>query len=74
MANRYPSEYPFNLFSSDPRDQIWHKLWVSLARAEMQMGKPISKEQAPARKLQTEHIDRSLKRVDNFILEIKLVF
>ena len=70
MPNPYPSEYPLNLFPSDPRDQIWHKRWVSLARAKMQLGKPISKEQAPARKLQTEHIDGSLKRVDNFILRL----
>ncbi len=33
------------LFSMDTRIQTWRKLWVSLARAEQQLGLPITQEQ-----------------------------
>lgn len=45
LSSRYASEYMLNLFSSDTRYQTWRKLWVSLAKAEMTLGLPISEEQ-----------------------------
>ncbi len=45
LSSRYASEYMLNLFSSDTRYQTWRKLWVSLAKAEMTLGLPITKEQ-----------------------------
>lgn len=45
LSSRYASEYMLNLFSSDTRYQTWRKLWVSLAKAEMTLGLPITPEQ-----------------------------
>lgn len=48
LSSRYASEYMLGLFSPDTRYQIWRKLWVSLAKAEMKLGLPITKEQVSA--------------------------
>lgn len=45
LSSRYASEYMLNLFSSDTRYQTWRKLWVSLAKAEMTLGLPITPDQ-----------------------------
>ena len=45
LSSRYASEYMLRLFSSDTRIQTWRKLWVSLAKAEMALGLPISQSQ-----------------------------
>lgn len=45
LSSRYASEYMLHLFSSDMRIQIWRKLWASLAKAEMELGLPITQEQ-----------------------------
>ena len=45
LSSRYASEYMLHLFSSDMRIQTWRKLWVSLAKAEMELGLPITQEQ-----------------------------
>ena len=45
LSSRYASEYMLGLFSSDTRYQTWRKLWVSLAKAEMSLGLPITEEQ-----------------------------
>ena len=45
LSSRYASEYMLKLFSSDVRYQTWRKLWVALARAEMNLGLPITDEQ-----------------------------
>ena len=39
LSSRYASEYMLKLFSMDTRIQTWRKLWVSLARAEMELGR-----------------------------------
>ena len=44
LASRYASEYMLKLFSSDTRYQTWRRLWVSLAKAEMALGLPVTKE------------------------------
>ena len=45
LSSRYASEYMLKLFSMDTRIQTWRKLWVSLARAEMELGLPVTAEQ-----------------------------
>ena len=45
LSSRYASEYMLGLFSPDTRYQTWRRLWVSLARAEMALGLPITQAQ-----------------------------
>ena len=45
LGSRYASDYMLHLFSADMRIQTWRKLWVSLAKAEMELGLPITAEQ-----------------------------
>ena len=45
LSTRYASPYMLRLFSADTRYQTWRRLWVSLARAEMELGLPITQGQ-----------------------------
>lgn len=45
LSSRYASEYMLKLFSQDMRYRTWRKLWVSLAKAEMSLGLPITQAQ-----------------------------
>ncbi len=45
LSSRYASDYMLGLFSSDTRYQTWRKLWVALAKAEMSLGLPVTKDQ-----------------------------
>ena len=45
LSSRYASQYMLKLFSMDTRIQTWRKLWVSLAKAEMELGLPVTAEQ-----------------------------
>ena len=45
LASRYASEFMLHLFSPDMRIQTWRRLWVALARAEHNLGLPITAEQ-----------------------------
>ncbi len=45
LSSRYASDYMLGLFSSDTRYQTWRKLWVALAKAESNLGLPVTKEQ-----------------------------
>ena len=45
LSSRYASEYMLKLFSMDTRIQTWRRLWVALARAEQELGLPVTKEQ-----------------------------
>ena len=42
---RYASEEMQYIFSPDKKFTTWHRLWIALARAEMQLGLPVSQEQ-----------------------------
>ena len=42
LASRYASQYMLHLFSPDMRFQTWRRLWVELARAEHELGLPIT--------------------------------
>ena len=45
LASRYASREMQHLFSQDKKISTWRKLWVALARAEMKLGLPVSREQ-----------------------------
>lgn len=45
LSSRYASDYMLNLFSADTRYTTWRKLWVALAKAEMELGLPITQAQ-----------------------------
>ncbi len=57
LASRYASPYMLNLFSADTRYRTWRKLWVELARAEHELGLPISDEQVAELEAHTDDID-----------------
>ena len=45
LSSRYASEEMLYLFSADKTFSTWRKLWVALARAEMELGLPVTQEQ-----------------------------
>ncbi len=45
LASRYASPFMLHLFSADMRIQTWRRLWVALARAEHNLGLPVTGEQ-----------------------------
>ena len=45
LASRYASDFMLHLFSADMRIQTWRRLWVALARAEHNLGLPVTAEQ-----------------------------
>ena len=57
LSSRYASPYMLMLFSSDTRYQTWRRLWVSLAKAEMRLGLPITESQVAELEAHIEDID-----------------
>ena len=57
LASRYASDYMLRLFSQDTRYRTWRRLWASLARHEMELGLPISEEQAAELEAHINDID-----------------
>ena len=49
LSSRYASQYMLQLFSQQERIHVWRQLWVELARAEHQLGLPITAEQVAMR-------------------------
>ena len=45
LSSRYASEEMLALFSPDKKFTTWRRLWVALARAEMELGLPVTQEQ-----------------------------
>ena len=45
LSSRYASEEMLRLFSPDTRYRTWRRLWVALARAEHELGLPVTCEQ-----------------------------
>lgn len=62
LSARYASDYMLKLFSADTRYRTWRRLWVSLARAEMEQGLPISQEQVAELEAHITDIDYDLVR------------
>ena len=57
LSSRYASDYMLRLFSMDTRIQTWRKLWVALARAEHELGLPVTAEQVAELEAHIEDID-----------------
>ena len=57
FSARYASEYMLQLFSADSRYQTWRKLWCALARAEMELGLPVTEDQVREMETHIENID-----------------
>ena len=54
LASRYASREMLYLFSQDKKFTTWHRLWVALARGEMELGLPVTAEQVAELE---EHVD-----------------
>ncbi len=57
LSARYSSDEMQYIFSSDKKFKTWHKLWIALARAEMQLGLPITQEQIDEMEAHKDEID-----------------
>ena len=57
LSSRYASKYMLELFSADTRYQTWRRLWVALAKAEMELGLPVTQEQVDELAAQITDID-----------------
>lgn len=59
FCTRYASKEMQYIFSADKKFTTWRKLWVALARAEMKLGLPVTKEQVEELEAHIEDIDYS---------------
>ena len=50
FCTRYASEEMQHVFSADKKFSTWRRLWVALARAEMELGLPVTQEQVDEQK------------------------
>ncbi|MBR2696160.1 MAG: adenylosuccinate lyase [Parasporobacterium sp.] len=57
LSSRYASEFMLKLFSHDTRIQTWRRLWVALAKAESELGLPITEQQVQELEANIENID-----------------
>ena len=57
LSSRYASSYMLSLFSAVTKIRTWRKLWVSLAKAELALGLPVTREQVDELEAHVEDID-----------------
>lgn len=57
LSSRYASAFMLELFSPDMRYRTWRRLWVSLARVEMNLGLPITESQVAELEANITNID-----------------
>ncbi len=57
LCTRYASEEMQYIFSADKKFTTWRRLWVALARAEMELGLPITQEQVDELEANVDNID-----------------
>ena len=57
LSTRYASRRMLELFSAQTRAATWRRLWVELARAEMELGLPITAQQVQQLEVHVETID-----------------
>ena len=60
LSSRYASDEMLYLFSADKKFTTWRKLWVALARAEMELGLPVTQEQVDEMEAHLTDIDYAL--------------
>ncbi|NLW65358.1 MAG: adenylosuccinate lyase, partial [Clostridiales bacterium] len=57
LCSRYASGEMQYIFSPDKKFTTWHRLWIALARAEMQLGLPVTQEQIGEMEAHRDEID-----------------
>ena len=57
LSSRYASGEMQYIFSPDKKFSTWRRLWVALARAEMELGLPVTREQVEELEAHVEDID-----------------
>ena len=62
FCTRYASKQMQQLFSADTRYQTWRKLWVELARAQCELGLPVTAEQVAELEEHITDIDYDIER------------
>ena len=60
LSSRYASDEMQYIFSPDKTFSTWRKLWVALARAEMELGLPVTQEQIQEMEAHLTDIDYDL--------------
>ena len=55
LSSRYASDEMLYLFSADKKFSTWRKLWVALARAEHNLGLPVTAEQVAELEAKLSH-------------------
>ncbi len=60
LSSRYASDQMQFIFSPDKKFSTWRRLWVALARAEMELGLPVSQEQVDELEAHLTDIDYEL--------------
>ena len=57
LCSRYASSEMQYIFSPDKKFTTWHRLWIALARAEMQLGLPVTQEQIDEMEANKDEVD-----------------
>ena len=57
LSSRYASDEMQYIFSPDKKFSTWRRLWVALARAEMELGLPVAREQVEELEAHIDDID-----------------
>ena len=57
LSSRYASDEMQYIFSPDKKFSTWRRLWAALARAEMELGLPVTQEQVDELEAHLEDID-----------------
>lgn len=60
LSSRYASDKMQHIFSPDKKFSTWRRLWVALARAEMELGLPVTREQVDELEAHITDIDYDL--------------
>lgn len=60
LASRYASREMLYIFSPDKKFTTWRRLWIALARAEMELGLPITQGQIDEMEREKDNIDYEL--------------
>ena len=60
LSSRYASDQMQYIFSPDKKFSTWRRLWVALARAEMELGLPVHQEQVDELEAHITDIDYNL--------------
>ena len=60
LASRYASREMLYIFSPDKKFTTWRRLWIALARAEKELGLPITQGQIDELEREKDHINYDL--------------